>query len=163
MRCEEVARLLTDYSVGLVRRGQRCAVEQHLAQCEACAAEFRELAGTVAVVRSLPEAEPARDLWPVIRARVLAEPSRLPKNLLLGNLSSYWRPAMALAAAGAAAAALWIWPAAPPTPSAGALAAAQAPYVREHLQFTSVGRLSGAAAAEPVIIFAARYEGLAHP
>jgi hypothetical protein len=46
------------------------ALEQHLASCDECRTTLAELRAVVAAARSLPDTEPARDLWPAIATAI---------------------------------------------------------------------------------------------
>jgi anti-sigma factor RsiW len=92
-------------------------IERHLAGCGECQREVQQIEALRRDLRGLAEAEPRRDLWPVI-ARARREP---PRGSLLGWLRAPWAlPAAALA--GAAAALLVVFavgrgPEAPPAPA----------------------------------------------
>lgn len=159
MRCEEVVELLPDYSVDLVRGRRRADIERHLAQCSACAEEYRSLMDAVSLVCSLPRSEPARPLWPGTRARIEAQAVERPAMWAWRQHGArVLRPLTATVAVAAAAAAMWLYAPAPELPRVN-YASAEAPYVRAHLQFASVDPLSGAAGTEPLIILAGRAEG----
>ncbi|MEP6571785.1 MAG: hypothetical protein ABJD11_03785 [Gemmatimonadota bacterium] len=52
------------------------AAREHLAACPACQAELERLHQRVARLRALPTVAPARDRWPEVRRRVVAERRR---------------------------------------------------------------------------------------
>lgn len=61
---------LSEYLDGELAEGDARRLEGHLATCGACAATLAELEAVVGEARSLPDAPPARDLWPAIEARL---------------------------------------------------------------------------------------------
>jgi hypothetical protein len=61
---------LSEYLDGELGPEERAAAERHLAGCPACAGVLEELGAVVAEARTLPDAAPARDLWPGIQARL---------------------------------------------------------------------------------------------
>lgn len=52
------------------------AARRHVAECEACGAEVDRVHQRRAALKALPSVPPARDRWPVIRERILAERRR---------------------------------------------------------------------------------------
>ena len=69
---------LSEYLDGELDSAERAALEAHLATCGACYATLSELRGVVAYAKTLVDSEPATDLWPDIRARLVqsSEPRR---------------------------------------------------------------------------------------
>jgi len=69
---------LSEYLDGELDSTERAALEAHLATCGACYATLSELRGVVAYAKTLVDSEPATDLWPDIRARLVqsSEPRR---------------------------------------------------------------------------------------
>jgi anti-sigma factor RsiW len=61
---------LSEYLDGELGPEERAAAERHLAGCPDCAGVLEELRAVVAEARTLPDAAPARDLWPGIQARL---------------------------------------------------------------------------------------------
>ncbi len=61
---------LSDYLDGELPAAEAESLERHLAGCEACARALEELRAVVARARDLEPAEPPRDLWPEIAARI---------------------------------------------------------------------------------------------
>jgi hypothetical protein len=61
---------LSEYLDGELGPEARAAAERHLAGCPDCAGVLEELRAVVAEARTLPDAAPARDLWPGIQARL---------------------------------------------------------------------------------------------
>jgi len=62
MKCEEIKELFSEYVDGELSAADAASVEQHLAGCEACRAEFEALRQTAALVRSLPRADAPQGL-----------------------------------------------------------------------------------------------------
>jgi len=69
---------LSEYLDGELDSAERAALEAHLATGGACYATLSELRGVVAYAKTLVDSEPATDLWPDIRARLVqsSEPRR---------------------------------------------------------------------------------------
>lgn len=61
---------LSDYLDGELSAADAQELERHLARCEACAGRLEELRAVVARAGALEPAEPPRDLWPGIAARI---------------------------------------------------------------------------------------------
>jgi len=70
MKCDEVRKRLDEYLDGELSTEEAAAVEEHLTACGACRAEHEALKQTVSLVRSLPKAEPPRDLSARIEASI---------------------------------------------------------------------------------------------
>jgi hypothetical protein len=69
---------LSEYLDGELDRGERTALEAHLATCGHCYATLADLRDVVARAKSLEDREPATDLWAGIRAGIAgSEPRRL--------------------------------------------------------------------------------------
>ncbi len=76
MRCEEVRGRLDEWVEGALGERQKEAVAAHLAGCDDCRAEARELEALLAAAADLPrEIRPPRELWAGIDARLGDEPS----------------------------------------------------------------------------------------
>ena len=77
MSCSTIRDLVDGYVAGSLPRGDRDAVERHLAGCAECRADVeaaRALAGPLA---ALPRTiDPPRDLWPRIERRITPAPVR---------------------------------------------------------------------------------------
>jgi hypothetical protein len=72
---------ISEHVDGTLEPGERTALEQHLAGCSACRALALDLRELVERARALPEREPARDLWPGIRAEIeRARPARAGRS-----------------------------------------------------------------------------------
>jgi anti-sigma factor RsiW len=65
---------LSEYLDDELAPGERGALESHLLACAACRGTLSELRSVVERARSVAPAEPARDLWPAIAARVRTTP-----------------------------------------------------------------------------------------
>lgn len=71
MTCAEVGNRIDDYVDGLLSGGELHEVELHIASCEACREEERQIRDLIARAAALPAGrQPARDLWPGIAARI---------------------------------------------------------------------------------------------
>lgn len=71
MICERMSPLLDDLVDGSLSAAEAALVREHLATCRRCSDEDAELRALRAATGRLPVAlEPARDLWPSIRARI---------------------------------------------------------------------------------------------
>lgn len=97
MKCPQVVEHLEDYLDGELTAASRQSVDEHLTGCPDCRRLLQARRSLLAEARRLAvEAQPARDLWPAIAARI--EPDQ-PRR------SSWW---LQLAAAGIALAVLSI-------------------------------------------------------
>lgn len=72
MRCEEVNRLLPDYSVGNLPAGAELHVREHLKTCESCAQELKHIETIVGFVESIQPADPPPGLWNGVHNRITA-------------------------------------------------------------------------------------------
>jgi anti-sigma factor RsiW len=85
MTCERMSPLLDDFVDGELSSAETAFVRAHLEGCERCREEESMLRTLRARAESLPRrVEPARDLWPGIEARLLAEPP--------AGLAAAWAP-----------------------------------------------------------------------
>ena len=112
MKCREFRNDLSDWLSGRLAAGDAGRMGSHEAECAECAesaAGERELA---AWLRSAPEPEPCRDLWPDVRSR-LEMRVRKPAGILVRWV------ALAGATAAAAALVLALRPGAPNDPGGG--------------------------------------------
>lgn len=75
--CSRTRALVSEYVDGRLRPEERDGVEQHLAACPGCRAELESLRATVALLRGLPRAVPARH-FVVVPARPLPGRRSLP-------------------------------------------------------------------------------------
>jgi len=64
---------LSDYLDGALDPAERRVLEDHLVECDACRTTLTELRAVVASASALEPLEPARDLWPMIAARIERE------------------------------------------------------------------------------------------
>lgn len=99
MTCDAVTHLLDGFVDGDLDAGERKAVEQHLAGCDACRREEAALRSLLAQAAALPrEIAPRADLWPAIAGGIAPRVVAFPRRFL--------RTALPLAAAAAALVAL---------------------------------------------------------
>lgn len=110
MSCERIETLLHDHVDGLLEDEERCRVEAHLRDCDACSTEAEALERLKRRVAELPASvEPPRDLWPGIAAR-LRPRARVLEGRFAGPVGgsggSGWRPSRAQWGAMAVAALL---------------------------------------------------------
>jgi anti-sigma factor RsiW len=69
LSCQEVVELLGDYLEGAMAPADRARLEEHLADCEGCAAYLEQLRATVRLSGRLPdEAVPAAAMAPLLAA-----------------------------------------------------------------------------------------------
>jgi len=109
MKHADVRDRLGPYLEGDLPLQQRALVDAHLDVCPSCAAELKELRGTIALLRSLPEVEPPQGLAGRVMARIQAGEARptLWVRLVDGfDLVLRPRPLVALVAASAGVLAL---------------------------------------------------------
>ena len=131
---------LGDYLDGLLPAAVARAAAEHLGACDACGARLAELRALLAgAAASPPSIEPARDLWPAVRARIDVAAPRAARRL--------WPVAPTLAAAaaavlvvGAGAATLRLGRSAPP-----AVAAARPSYARLDAEYAQAAAQLAAA------------------
>lgn len=77
MNCEEVDRLISDYSVRNLSQRVEEKVREHLAGCASCARELERLDLIMAAVeQEMIEIEPPQGLWNGIHNRLFVEPRR---------------------------------------------------------------------------------------
>lgn len=75
MRHDEIRELLEDFVDGSLAPGAGDAIEAHLEDCEACAAEVSALRTLLSDAAALPlSVEPPRDLWPHLSPRLGRQP-----------------------------------------------------------------------------------------
>jgi anti-sigma factor RsiW len=109
MKHAHVRDRLGPYLEGDLPLQQRALVDAHLDACESCAAELKELRGTIALLRSLPELEPPKGLAGRVMARIQAgeaQPSRWVRLVDGFDLLLRPRPLVVLVAASAGVLAL---------------------------------------------------------
>lgn len=130
---------LSDYHDGELAPPERVELEAHLVQCADCRAELEELRALVRAARSLPGREPARELWPAIRARLA------PRRT---------RPVWPLLAAAAALIVFGVWKLLPARPDASPAAA---PSPRFALLLHEPPGLGAGASADEIARIVAEY------
>ena len=73
MSCPDLHRLIQDRLDGTLPDPETRLLETHLADCAGCREEEARLRELLTSLKQLPaESEPARDLWPALRARLEA-------------------------------------------------------------------------------------------
>lgn len=70
MRCDEVRRVLPEYSVGALGPLRAWRVRRHLKGCPSCGGELEALQRTARLIESIPLEDPPRELWESIRSRI---------------------------------------------------------------------------------------------
>ena len=100
MRCGACRRKLPLYERGELTSTAREALQRHLAACGPCRAHAEQWRRLESLLGPAPAVPPRRDLWPVLTARLRAEPAarRAPRR------RTRWEPAAGLAGALALAA-----------------------------------------------------------
>lgn len=82
MKCNRAQELFSSYLENTIQPPMGVALEQHLAECGRCKAEYGRFHATTVVLDELPEVEPPADLHAMIMARVeearLTAPARIP-------------------------------------------------------------------------------------
>ena len=76
---------LSDYLDDDLDAAERASIETHLAVCDDCARTLEALREVAARTRTLENRAPAEDLWPAIRARVVAD-----EPAVLRPPASFW-------------------------------------------------------------------------
>jgi hypothetical protein len=84
MECDSINERLQVYLEGMLDREEEAAVEEHLRQCESCAASLEDLGVTIQLVKGLDEVEPPPWMTHRIMTRVRAEAR--PKRGILDRL-----------------------------------------------------------------------------
>ncbi len=75
MNCEEVDKLIADYSVGNLSDSVSQSVTLHLDNCVNCASELARLESVMSmVVENIGELEPPSDLWQSVSSRIAQKP-----------------------------------------------------------------------------------------
>lgn len=92
------------YALNALPSEERAAVDAHLAECAACAAEA---AGLAAVVEALPAAVPLREPSPALRARIIAS-ARAQARPAPAHARRGWLPRRSWAAAAVLATAVGV-------------------------------------------------------
>src|SRR5258708_6112276 len=91
MQCREVARLLPDYSVGLLKPRREAVIVSHLESCPQCLREWRTLQGVGKLVEEFSAIEPPAGLWNGIYNRIVEDAPEPLAPSLWGRL--WTRPA----------------------------------------------------------------------
>src|SRR5947209_4131454 len=73
MDCRQVQPKIAEFSVGLLRAREMEQVETHLADCAACAGEWRELQAVMGLVERFGAREPPPHLWNGVYNRITAD------------------------------------------------------------------------------------------
>ncbi len=80
MECKEALEALYEHHRGWCGPGEARAVEDHLAACPHCAAEFRSSGRCLLLLRALPEIEPPPEAWSGIAGRLVARRSAIRRG-----------------------------------------------------------------------------------
>jgi len=109
MKCTKAQELFSSYLENTIQPPMGVALEQHLAECDRCKAEYGRFHATTVVLDELSEVEPPADLHAMIMARVEEARRTAPSRVKWWNFD--WQSAFtvrvpAKAIAGAAAAVL---------------------------------------------------------
>ncbi len=107
MRCRSAQKRISDYVDGGLDARTAERLERHLATCAACRELVRDFRGMAEAASRLPVAEPGKDVWTKIKARVSAletSPASLPgaapiRRPALGWSAATWKFAGVAAAA----------------------------------------------------------------
>lgn len=159
MQCQEIERLLPDYSVGLLKPRQAEAIASHLGHCLYCGREWKRLQGVMSLVATLGAREPPPGLWNGVYNRITQEAPRPAPRSVWQRL--WARPAGAIGsavAAAALAAALWMtgspvgFQSVPPEQADRELVVA----VREHALASADGLFADRAGLESLAVLASR-------
>lgn len=70
MKCTKAQELFSSYLENTIQPPMGVALEQHLAECDRCKAEYGRFHATTVVLDELPEVEPPADLHAMIMARI---------------------------------------------------------------------------------------------
>lgn len=93
MRCDEARELMSGYLEKSLTPSTSDRMAEHLAGCERCRSEVRNLAKTLRVIQSLPKKEPATDLWLEFSpkfAAIRAEIGESTQERTVKHLSDLW-------------------------------------------------------------------------
>lgn len=77
MRCDEIDKIIADYSVGRLSVKMEKLVREHIESCPACARELEKLNIIMAAVEESPEIEPPNWLWNRVYNEITS-PARKP-------------------------------------------------------------------------------------
>src|SRR6266480_2453646 len=106
MQCDEIWDLLSPYADGEASPNEAVAVDAHVAECAACAADLRFLQSTSAALSGMPEVEPPAYLREAILGATVFRPRW--SDRLAGALQVWSGRRTGLGLAGAAAVVLLI-------------------------------------------------------
>lgn len=129
MRCDDVQKLLGFFTADALRAGLRARIQDHLETCPSCQREHEAFLKTMALLETLPQAEPDRDLWAGVLAAI-TRPAHVP-----GLRPVLVRAAVAVGLAGAIAFAAGRY-ARPPEPTVAMATSAgpMAQFIQEHVR-----------------------------
>jgi anti-sigma-K factor RskA len=96
MKCEEIKKLLPDYSLGALSKRKRKFIKQHIDNCPGCERELRYLDETALLLDAVTPEEPPDFLWEGIR-REITRPENQAENLGV-KFQSVWQGIMS-----------WLW------------------------------------------------------
>lgn len=160
MTCQQVQKLLPDYSVERLSVRQQEAITQHLAVCASCAREWAALQGSLALLERLDRPEPKSELWRQIEARLTSERPR-PWRITWRweQLNRPWLRVPALVSAvvaGALAMVLLLRPSPPPGPTGFSMPTARREnsYVQQYARSASYEPLADRAALGAIAFLA---------
>ena len=109
MRAHPSEARLHDYADQALAPHEAAELERHLADCEDCRAQVERIRSLTASLAALaPEAEPARDLWPALAARLEAEGHDEPARVIPFPAHRRAAPAAVWLQRAAAAAVLFV-------------------------------------------------------
>jgi len=73
MNCQEIKKLLPDYSVDNISASVQQLIGEHLSQCSACSKELDALRRTEFLVNAIKLDEPPPNLWAEVAAQIAAK------------------------------------------------------------------------------------------
>lgn len=92
MKCNRAQELFSSYLENTIQPPMGVALEQHLAECDRCKAEYGRFHATTVVLDELPEVEPPADLHAMIMARVEEARRTAPSRIKWWNID--WQSAL---------------------------------------------------------------------
>lgn len=114
--CEQIKRLLPDYSVGAIAPRDRRVVDKHIGHCSECSSELKALEQTAALLDHIP-LEEAPDLWYAIRPSLASRPARHKIHDILVWLGGHRYQSAIAATVATAAISAWVLVTPPQQPS----------------------------------------------
>jgi len=92
MKCEEIKKLLPDYSVGALIKKERELIKQHVDNCLECARELRYLDETASLLDSIPQEKPPDFLWEGIRREITHQENqnKTVSSIWQGIMGWFW-------------------------------------------------------------------------